>query len=115
MEDLFKQEATIVRVHIAKEKLADPYEKNTTKQWQSFPVKAIVGDLLASQLDWKLPGVKALKAKVLLIQRKHIFLFEMSGKIVIDGETYYGWRQAAGSKLQITKVRDYAQIYVYST
>ena len=102
MKDLFKQEARSIRVYISKEKLADPYEKNTTNQWVSYPIKAIVGDLLASQLDWKLPGIKALKAKVLLIRRRDIFIFEMSGKIVIDGDTYYGWRNAAGSNLQTT-------------
>ena len=103
---------TTIRVFIATETITDPDEK--TKEYtvkSSIPIKGIVTDLVASQIQWKLPGIVTDDAKMIIIPKKHRGLIEASYKLKIDNKEYEGWR--VQGKLQIREEGEFLKIYVY--
>lgn len=112
MENLFKEKSEYIRIYIGKETQQDPFEKNVEVTMQNpFPIKAIVTDLIASQMTWKMPGIEPNKAKEIIIKKKYENALKASQKLKIQGDFYYGWK--INDKLQYRIEGDYLRAYVY--
>ena len=112
MEEFFEQHCKMIRVYLATEIILDPYEKNKSLVYLNpLPIKAIITDLISSQIQWKLPGINTTDAKNLMVEKKYRSLLEDSRKIEIDGTEYEGWKD--NGKLQIREVSNYLNLYVY--
>ena len=115
LKDLFDSIAKTVYIYIARETIADPTEKNVEKSYlPPYAIKAIVTDLTTTQAYWKLQGIHVRRAKELVIQAKDFTLLTQSQKIVIEGNTYYGWRDNAGANIQYRNEGDYYRVLLYS-
>jgi len=112
LNEFFKQHAKTIRVYLSSETIVDPYEKNTDPtELNSLPIKAIITDLIASQVQWKMPGIKTEKAKQIIIKKRYRNLIEMSYKIKIDDDFYEGWKTYG--RMQIREEGDFLRCYVY--
>ncbi len=112
LDQIFKLQAISIKVFMKVSVVEDPIEKNTTDTiLNSLPIKAIVSDLVASQITYKLPGITTEEAKEIIVQKKHRSLIELSEKIEIDGKTYMGWE--TNSRLQIRSEQNYIRCYIY--
>lgn len=112
MENLFKEKASIIYIYTGKENIIDPYEKNVeTILLPPIPIKAIVTDLIFSQIQWKMVGVTTSKAKEIIIEKKWEKLLKLSHRIKIGDEYYYGWR--INEKLQYRIEQNYLRVYIY--
>ncbi len=112
MDKLFKNHAQNIRVYTGKQTVVDYFEGNTTfTVMNPTPIKAIVTDLSMANVHWKMPGVIAKKAKEILTNKKHRALLELSYKIEIEGEDYYGWDY--NGSMQLRTQGDYVHCYVY--
>ncbi len=112
MDRLFKETAKNIKIFLAIETIDDPYEKNVSlTDLNPIPIKAIVSDLTFAKINWTMPGVVSDKAKEIIIQVKHKSLLEMSQKIYIDGDYYYGWRM--NGQLQYRQEGNYLRCYIY--
>jgi len=115
LKELFDSTAQTVYIHIARETIADPTEKNVELRYlPPYSIKAIVTDLTTTQAMWKLQGIHVRRAKEMLIQAKDFSLITKSHKIVIEGNTYYGWKDNAGTNIQYRKEGEYYKVLVYS-
>lgn len=102
----------VIRIFIASETITDPYKKTveyTTKS--GIPIKGIVVDLIASQIQWKMPGIVTDDAKMIIIPKKHRGLIEASYKLKIENNEYEGWK--VNGRLQIREEGEFLRIYVY--
>ena len=112
MKKLFKEQSRTIKIYLATETLVDPYEKNVIETYLNpFPIKAIVTDLVASQSQWKMPGIVTDKAKEIIIEKKYESLFLKSRKIQIDNDYYVGWKQ--NGRLQYRIEEEYLRAYIY--
>ena len=112
MNKLFDIVAKKIRIYVGLEVEIDPYEKNVeTTLLNPIPIKAIVSDLGFAQINWKMPGILADKAKEIIIKKKYRSLIEKSQKIEIDSDYYEGWK--INGKMQIRQEEDYLRIYIY--
>jgi len=114
MKDLFEENAKKIRVYVAVETVLDPFEKNTSEaNLTPYVIKAMITDLISSQVAYKMPGIITEKAKELMIEKKHKTLIESCNMIQISGENYYGWRDNSGKNLQLREECEYIRLYVY--
>ena len=114
MNEFFRSQSQTILIYSAIISTADPYKENKTVSYLNpIAIKAIVTDLVMSQIVWKLPGIKTSKAKEVLIEKRNNSLIEQSYKIEIDSETYYAWKDNAGENIQKRKEGDYYRILVY--
>jgi len=112
MNEFFRDTSQSIRVYLATETVVDPYEKNVELTELPFiPIKAIITDLVATQAEWKMPGVTAEKAKELLIKKSNRNLIEQSQFIEIEGDIYNGWK--VYGRMQIREEGDFIRVYVY--
>ena len=112
MDKLFRDHAINIGIILSKEQVVDPYEKNKEHVLLNpLPIKAIVTDLVFSQIQWKMPGVITDKAKELIIQKKKENLLLQSYRIKIGNEYYYGWK--VNGRLQYRVEGNYIRVYVY--
>ena len=112
MEELFREKSRTIKIYLGIEVEIDPYEKNVeTTILNPFPIKAIVTDLVASQSQWKMPGIITEKAKEIIIEKKYESLLLKSQKIKIDNDYYVGWRQ--NGRLQYRIEANYLRAYIY--
>jgi len=112
MEELFREKSRTIRIYLGTEVELDPYEHNVELiELPSFPIKAIVTDLVASQAQWKMIGIITDKAKEIIVNKKYRSLIEKSCKIEIDSEFYNGWKM--NGKMQIREEGNFCRIYVY--
>ena len=117
MEYLFQEHAKCIKIYMGVEMVDDPYEKNVTiSLLNPIFVKALVQDLVASQITWKMPGIVADKAKEIYIEKKHRTLLEKSQLIGVKENNnwvdFEGWR--VNGKMQIREEVDLLRVYVYS-
>lgn len=112
---LFKEESIKVLVYPAIETVDDPYKKNKSISYLNpLPIRAIVTDLSAGKISYKMPGVYTDKAKQLIVEKKYRNFLEMSYKLKVLGETdyYEGWK--LNGKMQIYELnKDYIRLYIY--
>ena len=93
MDNLFKKHAKYIKIYVGKETVDDPYDKNvTTTHLNPISIRAIISDISPASSQWKMPGIITSKTKQIIIKKKFKSLIEQSQKIIIDSETYYGWR-----------------------
>ena len=93
LNEFFGEHAKTIRIYLSSDTIIDPFEKNVVPtELNSLPIKAIVTDLISSQAQWKMPGIKTEKAKEIIIKKKYKNLIEMSYKIKIDDDFYEGWK-----------------------
>ncbi len=112
MDKLFKEQSQSIKIYLAKETVNDPYEKNVSLSYLNpLPIKAIITDLVASQSQWKMPGIVTDKIKEIIIKKKYRSLIEKSQKIEIKSELYEGWK--LNGKMQIREDGNYLRIYIY--
>lgn len=112
MDKLFKEHAQSIRIYMATETQLDPYEHNIQlTELHSLPIKAIVTDLIMSQIEWKMPGIETNKAKEIIIKKKYRSLLEKSVKIKVDDDLYEGWK--INGHMQIREEGDYCRCYIY--
>lgn len=112
IKHMFRHLSEKIRVYTALETIEDPYEKNITREYLNpRTIKAIVADLSPAKVNWKMPGITTERAKEIIIEKKHENLLKLSGKIVIDGDEYEGWR--VNGKLSYKKEHDYIRAYIY--
>lgn len=117
MEYLFQDNSQCIRVYLGKETVTDPYEKSIeVTLLNPIPVRAIVADLVASQIEWKMPGIVADKAKEIYVEKKHRTLLEKSQKISIKENNtwvdFEGWR--VNGRMQIREEGAFLRVYVHS-
>jgi len=119
MEELIKNHpnSQCIKVYTGSETIQDPYEKNVEITLHSPTlIDAIVEDLIFSQVEWKLPGVKAKKAKSLHLSKQFRSLIEASQIIEVKEngkyERFEGWR--VFGQMQIREEGDLIQVYIYS-
>jgi len=117
MDDLFNEQSKNIRIYPATEVAndKDPFEGNSTVSYLNpIPIKAIVTDLTATQVGYKMPGILTDKAKELIIKKKYETLLTSSYKIEIDGDTTYyeGWKQ--NGKCQFRIEGNYLRVYIYA-
>ena len=112
LNEFFDYVGETIKIYTAKETIEDPYEKNVSlTRLNSLPVKAIVTDLIASQVNWKMPGIVTNKAKELIIKKKYRSLLEKSEVIEVRSELYEGWR--INRAMQIREEGDFLRVYIY--
>ncbi len=112
MEEFFNDMSENIKIFTSIETETDPYEHTTTvTRLNSLPIKAIVTDLIATQIHWKMPGIVADKAKEILIKKKYRNLLEKSQLLEIRKELYEGWR--VNRAMQIREEGDFLRVYVY--
>jgi hypothetical protein len=112
IDDMFNESGQCILVYMATETETDPFEHTIElTELQPVRLRAIVTDLVASQSQWKMPGIVTEKAKELLIEKKYKALIENSYRIVIDGETYHGWK--VHGRMQIREEGDFIRVFVY--
>lgn len=110
--DSLDDEKKVIRVYLANEEIKDPYEETkiyTIKTPKS--IKGIVTDLIATQINWKMPGVITTDAKELIIKKRYRSLIEASYKLEIDKKFYEGWK--IQGNMQIREEGDFIRVYVY--
>jgi len=109
---LFSQLSRNIRVTVSREIVLDPYDK-TTEIIELTPIliRAMVSDLIFSQIQWKMPGIQASQAKEIIVQKKYRALLELSSRITINNEDYYGWR--VNDKMQMREEDQYLRVYIY--
>jgi len=113
VDKLFKEQAQNIRIYLATETIADPYEKNVMlTELNPIPIKAIVIDLTFAKIQWVMPGIIANKAKKITIEKKYESLLLKSQKIQI-GTDYFEGRKVNG-KMQYRIEGDYLRAYIYS-
>lgn len=116
LKDIFIERAITIQVFVAHETTDDPNFGTTTKVLLNpFPIKALVlSQISSSKALWKMPGINTVGGESLLIEKVKRGIVEKSAKIVKDGVTYYGYRPANGTKLQIKEWdNEYLQILIY--
>jgi hypothetical protein len=112
LNDFFPEHSQKIRIHLATEVDQDPYEHNVEfEEITSIPIEAIVTDIIASQVNWKMPGIFTEKAKEIITRKKYRNLIEQSYKIEIEKEFYYGWK--VNGRMQIREEGDFLRVYVY--
>jgi len=115
MDDLFADKSQKIRVFLGTEVEADPYDKDKTVTYLNpIPISAVVNELIASQISYKLPGIETSGAMEIIVRKKYRPLIEQSQKfeITCDGEEYEGWR--VNGKMQIRQDGDdYIRCYIY--
>lgn len=112
MEQFFNDMAESIKIYTSIETIEDPYEKNVSlTRLNSLPVKAIVTDLIFSQINWKMPGIITDKAKEILIKKKYRSLLEKSEVIEVRGELYEGWK--VNRAMQIREEGNFIRVYIY--
>ena len=112
MDKLFKEKAKTIKIFCGISQEIDPYEKNVEiTMLNPFPIKAIVTDLVATQSQWKMPGIVTEKAKEIIIEKKYESLLLKSRKIQIDNDYYVGWKQ--NGRLQYRIEDKYLRVYIY--
>lgn len=102
-----------IYIYTGQEKVLDKYEKNVKIEYNNgLPIIAIVVDLVADSINWKMPGVVTNGAKEIFIFDKYLSLIEQSEKIEIRGEFYEGWRLEG--RMQIRRMaKNVIRLYVY--
>lgn len=114
MTDLFREQSQTIFIYPAVISVADPIKKNTERIYLNpVPIKAMVTNLILSQIVYRMPGIETSKAKEVLINERDNSLIEMSYKIEIDSEIYYAWKDNAGENIQKRKEGSYYRILVY--
>lgn len=117
-DKLFTDNGKKIFVYISKESVTDPIYKTLEKtEVYCIPVIVLITqDLSPAQMQWKMPGIQALKGKELIINKNDLSTFEASSRIVIDDENYYGWRDNSGKKIVYDSSADnnYIEIRVWS-
>lgn len=112
MEELFKNQSKTIKIYLGTEVVLDPYERNVeTTMLNPLPIKAIVTDLVASQAQWKMPGIVVDKAKEIIIEKKYESLLLKSQKIQVDNDYYVGWKSSG--RLQYRIEGNYLRCYIY--
>lgn len=114
MQDVFKENSEWIKIYMATETVDDPFEKNTIiSELNPLPIKAIVTDLISSQIAWKLPGIITERAKEIYIEKKYKTLLEKSYKIKIKGDSdyYEGWK--INGRLNYRTDGNYIRAYIY--
>lgn len=112
LNEFFRDASQYIRIIIASEVEVDPFEHNVElTELPSIPIRAIVQDLVASQSQWKMPGIVTEKAKEIMVKKNHRNLLEQSYKIEIEGEIYHGWK--VHGRMQIREEGDFIRCYVY--
>ena len=112
MEQFFNDMSESIKIYIAIETETDPYEHTVDlTRLNSLPIKAIVTDLIFSQINWKMPGIVTDKAKEIVIKKKYRSLLEKSEVIEVRGELYEGWK--VNRAMQIREEGNFLRIYIY--
>jgi len=112
VEDFFREYSQFIRAYRAITVIEDPLEKNVSVTYlPPIAVKALIKDLIASQISWKIPGISTDKAVEIIIQKRDRSIIENSYKIEINGEIYESWK--SNGKMQIRTLGDYCRIYCY--
>lgn len=112
MDRVFRDHSRPIRLYMSIETQVDPIEKNVTHtELNPLPIKAIVTDMVSSQIQWKMPGIVTEKAKEVITKKKYKNMIEQTYKIEIDEEFYEGWREYG--RLQIREEQGYIRFNVY--
>jgi len=107
-----------IKVYTGGEIVQDPFEKNVevTLFNPTIVPDVLVEDLIASQISWKLPGVRTEKAKNLQMGKQYRSLIESSQRIDIheNGKLipFEGWR--VNGRMQIREEGQFIRVYVFS-
>jgi len=114
-EQLFREESQKLLVYLATETILDPDEKNVSLSYLNpLPINAIVADLSAGRIAYKMPGILTEKAKIAICSKKHRKLIEMSYKLKVLGETDYYEGYKINGKLQIFELdKNYIRLYIF--
>ena len=114
-EQLFREESQKLLVYLATETILDPDEKNVSLSYLNpLPINAIITDLSAGRIIYKLPGILTEKAKIVICEKKHRPLLEMSYKLKVLGETDYYEGYKVNGKFQIFELdKDYIRLYIF--
>lgn len=111
-DKLFKEHGKCIKVFLGKETVVDPYEKNVEISYlPSIPIRGIVTDLVSSQIQYKMPGIVTDKAKEIIVDKKYESFLKMSQYMVIENESYEGWK--VYGRLQYRIEGDFLRMYVY--
>jgi len=113
MDELFEEKSQKIKIYMARERVLDPYEKNTELvKLNSISIPAIVTDLGFSQISWKMPGIETDKAKEIIIRERDKSLLEQSSVIETSKDEFYnGWK--INGKLQFRTEDNYIRAYIY--
>ena len=114
IQDVINSEGKYIQVYIGKETVTDVREGSVTITYPSPPdsIKGILEDLTPASAVYKMPGKNVQKGKIFVCHKNYRSTFEASHKIIIDDETYYGWRDGAGSNLTIKGEGNYIRVYL---
>lgn len=117
MDDILREHGVCIRIYLGTETVLDPFEKNVdVTLLNPTAIKAIVTDLVSSQIAWKMPGIVTDKAKEIFTDKKNRSLLEKSQKIgVKENNTciyFEGWR--VNGRMQIREEGEYIRCYIYS-
>lgn len=117
INEIIKKFGQCIRIYIGKETITDPFEKTVdVVLLPPYPIKGIVNDLVASQIQWKIPGIVAEKAKDIMVNKSNRALLEKSYKISIKENNewvdYKGWK--VNGKMQIREYEDGLRLYIYN-
>ena len=114
MKDIFSQHARKIKIVISKWETTDPYEKSREETPIMYlPLEAIISDLTVAKIQWAMPGVLTDKAKEITIHQKDYSKLNLSSTIIIDGESYQGWKSNGKLQYRTTDDRAYLRCYVY--
>lgn len=117
IKDLIYEHGQCIRVYAGKESQIDPYEKNVeTSLLNPILIKGIVSDIGFAQIQWKMPGVTADKAKEIIVEKKYRSLLELSTKISVKENNvwvdFQGWR--INGAMTIREEGEVLRVYIYT-
>jgi hypothetical protein len=112
IEDFFNKHKSRIILNFAKETNESVYRNEPTYTIVAHThIDALVNDLNATQIQWKMQGINSSKAKQIIFHKRHLESFKSAYSLRIDSEDYEGWK--ANGQLQYRAYGDYIQAYVY--
>lgn len=113
LKDIIRKHGKFINLYIGKESTINQLSGDVEITYGSpNPVKGMLEDLSDASAIWKIPGKSVSKAKIFVCHKNYKNLFLASHKIEIDNETYYGWKDGAGSNLRIKEEDNYLRVYL---
>lgn len=114
LKELIREEGKWIKIFLGKETQTDPFEKSVSiATINPIPIRGLVTDLVASQTQYKMPGIRTEQGKEIIIPSSKRTLIEQSHRIEIDGDKFMGWRDNNG-KMQIRQEGNYIRILVFT-
>lgn len=113
LKNIIRTEGKYVNVFIGKETTKNSLTGDVTVTYSANnPIKGLLEDMSDASAVYKIPGVATTKSKIFVCHKSNRGIIEASHKIVIDEETYYGYKDGAGSKIRIKCEGNYIRVYL---